>query len=178
VTWTNPLEPAPPLPTEPAPPAPINPPLPKEAPPLPEGKFGEIPDIDPDLAYLLPATQRVGGDGQNASFNARTGKFQQTDGTNYAFDHLDEYNRAKRMAGKYFDVDNWEKNLREENAKRKRDEAMGITSDNKITKKDMVSSANSGIWVYAYSAGAIQEKEGGAEMEETGMASRLDVLER
>ena len=139
MTWTNPLEPAPPLPTEPAPPAPINPPLPKEAPPLPEGKFGEIPDIDPDLAYLLPATQRVGGDGQNASFNARTGKFQQTDGTNYAFDHLDEYNRAKRMAGKYFDVDNWEKNLREENAKRKRDEAMGITSDNKITKKDMVS---------------------------------------
>jgi hypothetical protein len=139
VTWTNPLEPAPPLPTEPAPPAPINPPLPREAPPLPEGKFGEIPDIDPDLAYLLPATQRVGGDGQNASFNARTGKFQQTDGTNYAFDHLDEYNRAKRMAGKYFDVDNWEKNLREENAKRKRDEAMGITQDNKITKKDMVS---------------------------------------
>ena len=139
VTWTNPLEPAPPLPTEPAPPAPINPPLPKEAPPLPEGKFGEIPDIDPDLAYLLPATQRVGGDGQNASFNARTGKFQQADGTNYAFDHLDEYNRAKRMAGKYFDVDNWEKNLREENAKRKRDEAMGITQDNKITKKDMVS---------------------------------------
>lgn len=130
MTWTNPLEPAPPLPTEPAPPAPINPPLPKEAPPLPEGKFGEIPDIDPDLAYLLPATQRVGGDGQNASFNARTGKFQQTDGTNYAFDHLDEYNRTKRMAGKYFDVDNWEKNLREENAKRKRDEAMGITSDN------------------------------------------------
>ena len=139
MTWTNPLEPAPPLPTEPAPPAPINPPLPKEAPPLPEGKFGEIPDIDPDLAYLLPATQRVGGDGQNASFNARTGKFQQADGTNYAFDHLDEYNRAKRMAGKYFDVDNWEKNLREENAKRKRDEAMGITQDNKITKKDMVS---------------------------------------
>jgi hypothetical protein len=139
VTWTNPLEPAPPLPAEPAPPAPINPPLPKEAPPLPEGKFGEIPDIDPDLAYLLPATQRVGGDGQNASFNARTGKFQQADGTNYAFDHLDEYNRAKRMAGKYFDVDNWEKNLREENAKRKRDEAMGITQDNKITKKDMVS---------------------------------------
>lgn len=43
------------------------------------------------------------------------------------------------MAGKYFDVDNWEKNLREENAKRKRDEAMGITQDNKITKKDMVS---------------------------------------
>jgi len=148
VTWTNPLEPAPPLPTEPAPPAPINPPLPKEAPPLPEGKFGEIPDIDPDLAYLLPATQRVGGDGQNASFNARTGKFQQTDGTNYAFDHLDEYNRAKRMAGKYFDVDNWEKNLREENAKRKRDEAMGITSDNKITKKDMVSPKQRSLVLY------------------------------
>ena len=147
MTWTNPLEPAPPLPTEPAPPAPVNPPLPKEAPPLPEGKFGEIPDIDPDLAYLLPATQRVGGDGQNASFNARTGKFQQSDGTNYAFDHLDEYNRAKRMAGKYFDVDNWEKSLREENAKRKRDEAMGIAQDSKITKKDMVSV----IWRFAKS---------------------------
>jgi hypothetical protein len=114
--------------------------LPKEAPPLPEGTFGQVPDIDPDLAYLLPATQRFTGDGQNASFNARTGKFQQVDGSNYAFDHLDEYNRAKRMAGKYFDVDNWEKNLREENAKRKRDEAMGITQENKITKKDMVCS--------------------------------------
>jgi hypothetical protein len=177
VTWTNPLEPAPPLPAEPAPPAPMNPPLPKEAPPLPEGKFGEIPDIDPDLAYLLPATQRVGGDGQNASFNARTGKFQQADGTNYAFDHLDEYNRAKRMAGKYFDVDNWEKNLREENAKRKRDEAMGITQDNKITKKDMVS-PSSCLWDHAYNSGAIQEEEGRAEMEETGLASGLIVTGR
>ena len=138
MTWTNPLEPAPPLPTEPAPPAPINPPLPKEAPPLPEPNFGQIPDIDPDLAYLLPATQRGSdGNGQNASFNARTGKFQADGG--YAFDHLDEYNRANRMAGKYFDVDSWEKNLREENAKRKRDEALGLTEEKKITKKDMVS---------------------------------------
>jgi hypothetical protein len=140
VTWTNPLEPAPPLPTEPAPPAPINPPLPKEAPPLPEPNFGQIPDIDPELAYLLPATQRGSdGNGQNASFNARTGKFQADSG--YAFDHLDEYNRAKRMAGKYFDVDSWEKNLREENAKRKRDEALGVTEEKKITKKDMVSAS-------------------------------------
>lgn len=136
VTWTNPLEPAPPLPNEPAPP-----PLPKEPPPLPEGQFGQIPDIDPDLAYLLPSTQRGGGasgEGQSAAFNARTGKFQPTDNS-YAIGHLEEWNRAKRMAGKYFDVDAWEQGLREENAKRKRDAEMGVQEEKKITKKDMVS---------------------------------------
>jgi hypothetical protein len=178
VTWTNPLEPAPPLPQEPAPSAPVNPPLPKEAPPLPEPNFGQIPDIDPDLAYLLPATQRGAGgasDGQQATFNARTGRFQQSD-SNYAFDHLDEYNRAKRMAGKYFDVDSWEKNLREENAKRKRDEAMGIKDDSKITKKDMVS-CSACAFVHLQSLtliGAFQEEEGGAKVPQAGLAAGLD----
>jgi hypothetical protein len=175
VTWTNPLEPAPPLPSGPAPPASaVNPPLPKEAPPLPEPTFGQIPDIDPDLAYLLPGTQRgAGGDGQQATFNARTGRFQQAD-SNYAFDHLDEYNRAKRMAGKYFDVDSWEKNLREENAKRKRDEAMGVVDDKKITKKDMVSTHSLGNEsICADDAGTVQEEKGRAEVSEAGLASRL-----
>jgi hypothetical protein len=54
-------------------------------------------------------------------------------------DHLDEYNRAKRMNSHYFDVDAWEKQKAEENAKRKRDEESGVVSNKKITKKDMVS---------------------------------------
>lgn len=148
MTWTNPLEPAPPLPNEPAPP-----PLPQEAPPLPAGHFGQVPDIDPDLAYLLPSTQRgglgagIGGggggaagtsEGQSAAFNARTGRFLPTD-NNYSVDHLEEWNRAKRQAGKYFDVESWEQSVREENAKRKREAEMGGGEDKKVSKKDLVS---------------------------------------
>lgn len=146
VTWTNPLEPqpqaaagAPPLPNEPAPP-----PLPQEAPPLPEARFGGIPDIDPDLAYLLPQGAAVAGGsgavrGQTATFNARTGKFQQPDNT-YSLDHLAEWNRAKRQAGHYFDVESWEQSVKEENAKRKREQETGVSESQKITRKDMVSS--------------------------------------
>lgn len=75
--------------------------------------------------------------GQSASFNARTGKFQPTD-TSYAVDHLEEWNRAKRQAGKYFDVELWEAGIREENAKKRRDAEMGVGEEKKISKKDMV----------------------------------------
>ncbi|KAK4683992.1 hypothetical protein P7C73_g6215, partial [Tremellales sp. Uapishka_1] len=122
----------------PPPPAPVNPPLPKA--PLPAPSFGGVPDIDPDLAYLLPASQRgstsTDPSKQTAQFNARTGRFTANDYT-YTVDHLDEYNRAKRMNSHYFDVDAWEKEKAEENAKRKRDEELGVTSNKKPTKKDM-----------------------------------------
>jgi hypothetical protein len=172
VTWTNPLEPEtsnagegsnqsdlnaesvaptnPPLPNEPAPQA-----KPTSSssfqPPLPPPTFGlppAIPDIDPDLAYLLPMTQRGGaggagdGPGQSAAFNARTGKFAPVD-TNYTYDHLDEYNRMKRMSSHYFDVEAWEKQRQEDNAKRMRDEAEGKGRE-KPTRKDMVSPVVSG----------------------------------
>jgi len=98
-------------------------------------------DIDPDLAHLLPPDQRGFAPGaasgaQTALFNARTGRFTPADYA-YTVDHLDEYNRAKRMASHYFDVDAWEKQRAEENAKKRRDEAAGI-EPKKITKKDMV----------------------------------------
>ena len=90
-------------------------------------------------------TQRVGpggdstgpGAGQSAAFNARTGRFAPAD-TNYTYDHLDEYNRMKRMSSHYFDVEAWEKQRQEEQAKKRRDEAEGKGRE-KITRKDMVS---------------------------------------
>ena len=94
------------------------------------------------MAYLLPSTQRGGvgvgtSEGHTAAFNARTGRFQPSD--SQSFDHLEEWNRAKRQAGKYFDVDQWEQSVREENAKRKREAEMGGGEDKKISRKDMVS---------------------------------------
>ena len=103
--------------------------------------MGVVQGIDPDLAYLLPPDQRgVGGPSdptaQTASFNARTGKFAVDN--SYRFDHLDEYNRQKRMSEHYFDMEAWEKQRQEEYRKRKLEEAEGITHDSKITKQDMV----------------------------------------
>lgn len=162
VTWTNPLEPAPLTDAGADSSAPADPPLPNEPPPsanasssksfqppLPPPAFGlppPIPDIDPDLAYLLPMTQRVGpsgdslGTGQSAAFNARTGRFAPAD-TNYTYDHLDEYNRMKRMSSHYFDVEAWEKQRQQEHDKRRRDEAEGKGPE-KITRKDMVSAVS------------------------------------
>ncbi|KAK1927180.1 hypothetical protein DB88DRAFT_469887 [Papiliotrema laurentii] len=151
VTWTNPLQPNPAStpststtdPTDPTfqPPLPQGPPPPK-AEDAPRPVYNAIPDIDPDLAYLLPPDQRgIGGpsaDGavQFAQFNARSGKFTTGD-VNYKFDALDEYNRQKRFNDHYFDVDAWQKQKDEEHAKRKRDAELGIERDSKITKKDM-----------------------------------------
>nr|ODN94402.1 hypothetical protein L204_04533 [Cryptococcus depauperatus CBS 7855] len=143
VTWTNPLQQQP---TD-------QPPLPNEPPPLPSGpapipqdnhpEFGQLPDIDPALAWLLPPSQRggtvAGSDAslaQRAAFNSRTGRFTPADFA-YTVDHLDEFNRAKRMNSHYFDVDAWEKEKDEEHAKRKREEEMGGGLKKKITKKDM-----------------------------------------
>lgn len=91
-----------------------------------------------------------GGDGavQTAAFNARTGRFAPAD-TSYTYDHLDEYNRMKRMSSHYFDVEAWEKQRQEEQAKRRREEAEGV-APKKITRKDMVSgvvaSTERGLW--------------------------------
>ena len=104
------------------------------------------PDIDPGLHYLLPPEQRGMGlskaeaGAQTALFNARTGRFT-ANNYQYTVGHLDEYNRANRMKSHYFDVDSWEKERAEENAKRKRDEEMGIAPKAKISRKDMVGHA-------------------------------------
>lgn len=157
VTWTNPLEPS----TSASEP---NSPLPSEAPPLPAGPVpvpttgrlgpfrpgGAPPDIDPDLAYLLPPEARGGtrgagpssmggAGGQTAQFNARTGRFTAAD-YKFTVDHLDEYNRMKRMNSQYFDQEAWERERAAEAIKRQRDEAQGLASKPQITKKDMVSS--------------------------------------
>ena len=141
VTWTNPLDPtsssapsAPPLPPGPDPPA--------ATPSLTLPSFGAIPEIDPDLAYLLPPESRDGpgaAGSQQALFNARNGKFTASD-YRYTVDHLDEYNRAKRMNSHYFDQDAWEREKALENAKRKRNKELGIVENKEITKKDMVRS--------------------------------------
>jgi hypothetical protein len=145
VTWTNPLEPssssaagaaAPPLPSGPPPTVSAG---------LSEPTYGGggAGEMDPALAHLLPPEMRAGGtssDGsQRALFNARTGRFTGGD-YKYTVDHLDEYNRAKRMNSHYFDVDAWEREKQEEAAKRKWEEETGTGSSKKqITKKDMVS---------------------------------------
>ncbi|EIW68224.1 hypothetical protein TREMEDRAFT_44659 [Tremella mesenterica DSM 1558] len=156
VTWTNPLSPPtsnPPLPNEPPPlpnePLPSNPPLPHPSLAYPsqaetstENNPAGQSGIDPALAYLLPPEQRGAGLSQNDAaaqkglFNARTGRFTKAD-YQYNVDHLDEYNRAKRMSSHYFDVEAWERQKSEEHEKRKRDEDMGTSSKRKITKKDM-----------------------------------------
>ena len=144
VTWTNPLQP-PVGETGEAPPLPAGPP-PKRADDAPRPVMGGIiPDIDPDLAYLLPPDQRGIGPGssadaalQTAQFNARSGRFTSGD-TAYKFDAMDEFNRMKRFNDHYFDTEAWQKQKDEEHAKRKRDEAMGVEKDTKISKKDMVS---------------------------------------
>lgn len=181
VTWTNPLEPAPSTTaSSSSEPAPFQPPLPKELPPpkpedAPRPVYNAVPDIDPDLAYLLPPDQRgVGGSAdaalQTAFFNSRSGKF--ATGDSAKFDHLDEYNRQKRFNDHYFDVDAWQKQKDEEHAKRKRDAELGVEHDSKITKKDMVSSLiliDEAIDIL----GSLQKEEGRAKMEETGLAERL-----
>lgn len=137
VTWVNPLAPAsdasaPPLPNEPAPSAPASSSAPRAAPTT-------APEMDPALAFLLPPEART-SDGSSAMFNARTGRFTPVDYA-YSVTHLDEWNRAKRMSERFFDVDGWEKQKAAENAKRKADEAAGVVRETKITKKDMVSGA-------------------------------------
>lgn len=79
-----------------------------------------------------------GAGGQTAQFNARTGRFTAAD-YKYTVDHLDEYNRMKRMNSQYFDQEAWERERAAEAIKRQRDEAQGVASKPQITKKDMVS---------------------------------------
>ncbi|WWC63387.1 uncharacterized protein I303_105987 [Kwoniella dejecticola CBS 10117] len=103
------------------------------------------PEIDEGLAHLFgggsgSSTSGMGDGGmgihQQASFNARTGKFQANAGV-YNPGYLDEYNRSKRMNNYYFDVDQWEKQKAEENNKRKRMEEEGKVPERKVTKKDI-----------------------------------------
>ena len=179
MTWTNPLVPDETTNTsEPN----FQPPLPKELPPpkpedAPRTIHSSIPDIDPDLAYLLPPDQRgIGGTSadataQSAQFNARSGKFTTGD-ISYKFDALDEYNRQKRFNDHYFDMDAWQKQKEEEHAKRKRDAELGIERDNKITKKDMVRSVFKLLLSYTCSySGPVQEEEGRAKMEKTSLVA-------
>lgn len=70
-------------------------------------------------------------------FNARTGRFTANDYM-YNVDHLDEYNRMKRMNNQYFDQDAWERDMAEHNAKRKRDAEAGV-APKPLSKKDVVS---------------------------------------
>ncbi|TXT15625.1 hypothetical protein VHUM_00128 [Vanrija humicola] len=133
VTWVNPLAPAsdgPPLPNEPAPAS-----AGSSSSLAPRAAPTTAPEMDPGLAFLLPPEART-VDGSSAMFNARTGRFTPVD-YSYSVHHLDEWNRAKRMSERFFDVEGWEKQKAAENAKRKADEAAGIVRETKITKKDM-----------------------------------------
>ncbi|KAI9637403.1 uncharacterized protein MKK02DRAFT_32260 [Dioszegia hungarica] len=140
VTWTNPLpapaatESAPPLPAGPAPSSSAQPQAPLPA----QRRFGVVPEIDPALAFLLPPEARGGVSdptAQSAMFNARTGRFTANDYM-YNVEHLDEYNRMKRMNNQYFDQDAWERDMAEHNAKKKRDAEAGV-APKPLSKKDM-----------------------------------------
>lgn len=88
---------------------------------------GVIPDIDPELAHLLPAEAR---DERGNALLASRGRFQQRD--DGAFAALDEYARQKRFGEAYFDVEAYER----ERGKRRR--AEDNAEPRKVTKKDMV----------------------------------------
>lgn len=97
--------------------------------------------IDPDLAYLdptlLPSTSSAPSGAFTAKFNARTGAFTALDGRDPS--HLSEVERAKRMSSVYFDVEAWERDVAEREAKRKAEEEEGVRKKKKISKKDLVS---------------------------------------
>lgn len=117
MTWENPL-----APSSSSTPAPGS----SSATPGPSRPVGGLPDIDPDLAYLLPSESR---DAAGNQLLAVSGRFQQRD--DGAFAARDEYERQKRFGDAYFDVEGWEK----ERGKRRREEEQ----PKKVTKKDMVS---------------------------------------
>ncbi|KZT32573.1 hypothetical protein SISSUDRAFT_1055356 [Sistotremastrum suecicum HHB10207 ss-3] len=95
--------------------------------------------IDPDLAYLdptlLPSTSSTPSGAFTAKFNARTGAFTALDGRDPS--HLSEVERAKRMSSVYFDVEAWERDVAEREAKRKAEEEEGVRKKKKISKKDL-----------------------------------------
>lgn len=117
MTWENPL-----APSSSSTPAPGS----SSATPGPSRPVGGLPDIDPDLAYLLPSESR---DAAGNQLLAVSGRFQQRD--DGAFAARDEYERQKRFGDAYFDVEGWER----ERGKRRREEEQ----PKKVTKKDMVS---------------------------------------
>jgi hypothetical protein len=139
VTWSNPLltpaAEAPPLPAGPAP----EPAADRQAPLPARRQFGGVPEIDPALAFLLPPEARGGPSdptAQSAMFNARTGRFTANDYM-YNVEHLDEYNRMKRMNNQYFDQDAWERDMAEHHAKQKRAAEAGLPAKT-LSKKDLV----------------------------------------
>ncbi len=70
-------------------------------------------------------------------FNARTGRFTANDYM-YNVEHLDEYNRMKRMNSQYFDQDAWERDMALHNAKKKKEAEEGV-GPKPLSKKEMVS---------------------------------------
>ena len=155
VTWTNPLAPAASSSSSSASSSTAAPPLPAGPAPsiIQPSRIGGIPDIDPDLAYLLPSVSRYipgsePGDLQSANFSSRSGRFN-ANNNDYAIDRLDEYNREKRFNSKYFDQDKWEAEMRERNMKRSLEVANG--GKPAISKKDMVCLSYS--WVLVVCSG-------------------------
>ncbi|EKC98360.1 hypothetical protein A1Q2_07374 [Trichosporon asahii var. asahii CBS 8904] len=120
VTWENPLAPA----SSSSTPAAGSTAASASATPGPSVPRGGLPDIDPELAYLLPSESR---DAAGTQLLAVSGRFQQRD--DGAFAARDEYERQKRFGDAYFDVEGWEK----ERGKRRREEEQ----PRKVTKKDM-----------------------------------------
>lgn len=117
MTWENPLAPSSSSTPAASASATPGPSVPRPA--------GGLPDIDPELAYLLPSEAR---DAAGNQLLAVSGRFQQRD--DGAFAARDEYERQKRFGDAYFDVEGWER----ERGKRRKEE-----EPRKVTKKDMVS---------------------------------------
>lgn len=146
MTWDNPLAPAPSS-SAAAASAPSAAAVP--GPSVPRPAAGGLPDIDPDLAYLLPAEAR---DAAGTALLAVTGRFEQRD--DGAFAARAEYERQKRFGDAYFDVDAYEA----ARGKRRPDAAAGAGAEDgprKVSKKDMVSTPLRLHWL-AGPAGALR----------------------
>ncbi|GAA5841322.1 hypothetical protein JCM3766R1_005028 [Sporobolomyces carnicolor] len=92
-------------------------------PPLPSepAATGELPPIDPDLAWLDPSAARGSStNAQAARFNARTGRFQVD--PKFTPDRISDYQRSHRQQEAYYDVKGWEQQLEGKGLKRAGDE--------------------------------------------------------
>jgi hypothetical protein len=103
----------------------------------------DLGGIDPDLAYLDPSlsTGASSGGGPSAPtfqarFNARTGRFEKSDARTP--EHVGEFARYKRQNEFFFDVGSWERQVEEEQAKKREAEERGEDAKRKRLSKAQV----------------------------------------
>jgi hypothetical protein len=103
----------------------------------------DLGGIDPDLAYLDPSlsassSSRAGGGPPafQARFNARTGRFEGSQGRTP--EHVSDYNRSRRQNEFFFDVSSWERQVEEEQNRKRAAEELGEENKKKRLSKAQV----------------------------------------